>query len=169
MNHSSTVSSIVSRPKQERFLSIPQAPICYWLRERFFELLADRTLGEIAHVPCGPSLGDTARFVRFTWEVDVCQLPQTGGIKHKRWFPFDKGGGYAKWAGLDHWVVDWQDSGRRVKSAGLPGTYIRNESFLLMPGWTFSSMARGSLGVRKAGPGVWGLSWSGDIQAKRSP
>jgi len=36
---------IVSRPLQARFLAIPQSPLCYWLRERFFELLARRTLG----------------------------------------------------------------------------------------------------------------------------
>lgn len=26
----------VFRPLQARFLTIPQAPLCYWLREQFF-------------------------------------------------------------------------------------------------------------------------------------
>jgi hypothetical protein len=28
----------VFRPLEARFLTIPQAPLCCWLRERFFEL-----------------------------------------------------------------------------------------------------------------------------------
>lgn len=39
------VQSVLFRPLQTRFLDIPQAPLCYWLRERFLncwqtELLA---------------------------------------------------------------------------------------------------------------------------------
>ena len=32
MNRAMYAPSIVSRPLQARFLSIPQSPVCYWLR-----------------------------------------------------------------------------------------------------------------------------------------
>ena len=37
---SGTALIVIFHPIQKRFLSIPQTPICYWLRERFFDLLA---------------------------------------------------------------------------------------------------------------------------------
>ena len=38
----------VFTPLQARLLTIPQAALGYWLRECFFELLAGRTLGDVA-------------------------------------------------------------------------------------------------------------------------
>ena len=78
---------LVSRRLQARFLTIPQAPLCYWLRERFFELLAGRTLGEVAHVPSGISTGENQRFLRYEWECPA---------RESRWSPYSKGGGHAR-------------------------------------------------------------------------
>ncbi|MGA2702512.1 MAG: DNA methyltransferase [Isosphaeraceae bacterium] len=148
----SAESQARNRPQQGRFIAIPQSPMCYWLRERFFELLAGKTLGDIADIPCGPSLGDTERFVRFAWEC------RRLGVRpgSARWLRFHKGGGYRKWAGFEYWQVEWERDGVRVKNAGLPGTFIRNERFYFREGWVFSSLARGSLGLRLANTGVWG-------------
>jgi hypothetical protein len=56
---------IVSRPLQARFLDIPQSPLAYWLRERFFELLAGKTLGDIADVCQGlASLSSRNSYIR---------------------------------------------------------------------------------------------------------
>ncbi|MBI4491821.1 MAG: hypothetical protein HY690_03400 [Chloroflexi bacterium] len=88
----------VFRPLQARFLTLPQTPLCYWLRERFFELLAGQTLGEVADVCQGLATADDARFVRFVWEAppDEWARPE----RARRWMPFEKGGGYGKWFGL---------------------------------------------------------------------
>lgn len=63
----------VFRPLHARFLTIPQAPLCYWLRKRFFELLAGRTLGHVAEVCQGLATANDARFVRLVWEVPANQ------------------------------------------------------------------------------------------------
>jgi hypothetical protein len=138
---------VLSRPFQSRFLTIPQAPVCYWLRERFFELLAGKTLGDVAHVHPGLCTGHDARFVRFVWEV----LPSEWGrsARSRHWDSFEKGGGYGKWFGHHLWAVDWEYDGSRIKAACLPGTRVQNEQHYFKDGWTYSYMSSGSLGTRR--------------------
>ena len=145
---SEATPGITFRPLQRRFLTIPQSPLCYWLRERFFELLAGKTLGDVASVCQGLATANDARFVRFTWEAPPAEWAQE--VRKRRWVPFEKGGGYGKWFGHHFWVVDWQDSGARIKQT--PGPRVQNEQHYFKAGWTYSYMARGSLGVRELLP-----------------
>ncbi len=140
----------VFRPLQSRFLTIPQAPVCYWLRERFFELLAGRTLGDVADVCQGLATADDARFVRFVWEVPPPQWRHP--VRARRWVPFEKGGGYGKWFGHHFWAVDWEQNGARIKAT--PGPRVQNEQHYFKEGWTYSYMARGSLGLRHTDTGT---------------
>ncbi len=143
---------MVFRPLQSRFLTIPQAPICYWLRERFFDLLAGPKLGDVAEIRQGMATADDGRFVRFSWEAG----------DSTRWVPFEKGGGYGKWFGHQWWVVDWELDGVRIRAT--PGPRVQNQQFFFRTGWTYSRMARGSMGLRildtpgafsDKGPGVY--------------
>lgn len=140
----------VSQPQQLRFLTIPMAPLCYWLRERFFELLAGRTLGEVADVCQGLATADDNRFVRMTWEVIAGDWAKP--VRERRWVPFEKGGGYGKWFGHHFWAVDWERNGCRIRAT--PGPRVQNEEEYFRPGWTYSYMARGSLGLRRLEPEV---------------
>lgn len=139
-----TTHPVLSRPFQARFLTIPQAPLCYWLRERFFELLAGRTLGDVADVCQGLATADDARFVRFTWEAPPGEWGRP--VRGRRWVPFEKGGGYGKWFGHHYWVVDWEHAGTRIKAT--PGPRVQNEQHYFKEGWTFTTTARGSIGFR---------------------
>jgi hypothetical protein len=150
---------VISSPLQARFLSIPQMPLPYWLRERFFDLLAGRTLGDVAEIAQGLGTANDARFVRFTWEAPPSEwtLPTTD----RRWVPFEKGGGYGKWFGHHFWVVDWDNNGIRMKLVtieryGNAGKRIYNEDRFFMSGYTYSYMARGSLGVRFMTAAIFG-------------
>lgn len=143
---------VISRPRQSRFLMIPQTPVCYWLRERFFELLAGKTLGDVADVCQGLATANDPRFVRFFWES-----PNGGWalpVRSRRWVPFEKGGGYGKWFGHHFWVVDWEHRGARIKA--FPASVVRNEQHYFKKGWTYSSLARGSLSVRWMQDSIWG-------------
>lgn len=139
------VSSVISRPLQKDFLSIPQSPLCYWLRPRFFELLSGKTLGDVAAVVQGLATANDPRFVRFVCEVPPEQHGQP--VRERRWVPFEKGGGYGKWFGHHWWMVDWESDGARLKS--FPASVIRNEQYYFKKGWTYSDFARGSFGPRK--------------------
>jgi len=141
---------VISRPLQVRFLTIPQSPVCYWLRDRFFELLAGRTLGDVADVCQGLATANDARFVRFVWEVPPMQW--AGPARARRWVPFEKGGGYGKWFGHHFWAVEWEHDGARLKA--FPRSVIRNEQYYFREGWTYSYMARGSLGLRRTDAGT---------------
>lgn len=135
----------VFRPLQRRFLTIPQSPLCYWLRERFLELLAGRTLGDVADVAQGLATADDPQFVRYQWEVPVSEWAKP--VRQRRWVPFEKGGGYGKWFGHQWWVVDWENDGERIKAS--PSPRVQNEQYYFKEGWTYSYMARGSYGLRK--------------------
>ncbi|MBI5514930.1 MAG: BREX-1 system adenine-specific DNA-methyltransferase PglX [Deltaproteobacteria bacterium] len=134
----------VSRPLQARFLTVTQAPLCYWFRERIFELLAGRTLGGVADVCQGLATADDARYVRFAWEASDKDWSRPA--PQRRYVPFEKGGGYGKWFGHQLWVVEWQYQGTRIKATGR--AYARNEDRYFARGWTYTWVARGSLGVR---------------------
>ena len=141
----------ISTPAQSRFLSVAQAPLCYWLRERFFELQGGNSLRDIAITGEGLSTSNNNRFLRCFWEI------MQGG---PRWSFVTKGGRYGRWAGLDFFCVDWEYAGLRVKRHiverypyfhGNYGFKIKDERHYFTPALTYSTMARGSLGVRLVG------------------
>lgn len=138
----------VFRPLQARFLSIPQAPLCYWLRERFFELLAGKTIGEAADLVQQLITADNNRFLRFVWEVR---------IPSERWLRYLKGGGYARWFGYEQWYAHWYSDGACIKANILEkypylngnwGWLVKVDTFF-KDGWTYCNTVRGCLGARR--------------------
>jgi hypothetical protein len=108
---------MLSTPIQADFLAIPETPIVYWLRPRFFQLLqSTRRLSGIANVKEGLGTRDDARFMRYFWEAHGQGPPSGGGTGKGRWHWCVKGGRYQKWAGLEYYVVDWGDDGRAIKN-----------------------------------------------------
>jgi len=153
MSEARPIHPIVSTPLQSAFRAIPETPFVYWLRPRFFELLqSDRRLKDVADVKQGLSTADADRFTRCFWEIGGLGTVEKGGATAGRWFWYAKGGGYRKWCGLESLVVDWERSGRRLRSFldidGKPKSVIRNPGLYFRPGLTYSVMARGSLSVR---------------------
>ncbi len=63
----------------------------------------------VADVVQGIATGDNDRFVRFVWEVSNDQWSLV--VAQRRWVPFEKGGGYGKWVGHQHWSLDWGNEG----------------------------------------------------------
>lgn len=142
-------AGISFRPVQRRFLTIPQSPLCYWLRERFFEIFAQSAINKTAVVTRQVMTCNNDRFVRTFWEA-----PQTG-----RWVPYLKGGGYGKWAGFEHWSLDWKDGIRLRNELIEKFQYLKGKWDWLVKietmgiaGWTFSRVARNGLGARSTSP-----------------
>lgn len=142
-------SAIRYAPRQADLRRIPMAPVAFWLPPSLLKLFAGSCLGERARVAQGTATAEDGRFIRFTWEAPLATWtharPQDG-----RWVPFEKGGGFGKWFGHQWWVVDWQYNGARIK--GFPTAAIRNEHLYFQRGWSYSRMARGSMGVRFQDP-----------------
>ncbi len=147
-----SASSICFRPKQSHFLSIPLAPISFWLRDRFFQILAGATLEATSKVVQQVITSNNSRFLRFAWERPATQ---------DDWIGYLKAGGYGKWCGFDHVVLNWRWNGAAIKNAilerypylsGNVGWLIKEDTFWL-PGWTYTHIARGCLGVRRVDSG----------------
>jgi len=152
--------SVIFRPKQKHVSAIPNNPIAYWLTETFLKLFSSPyKLGDKAHVKQGLITSDDNRFLRFFWEVDNF---------NNRWFPYSKGGGYCKWAGLYDYMVNWENDGEKIRNA--PNPRVQNEAFYFKSGYTYTKVSRRSIGVRylpsgsiigAKGPGVFPKSYEG--------
>ena len=128
---------IVFRPEQARFLDIPQASVCYWLRPNLLRSLASGTrVGHTVNVEEGYKTADNARFLRACWEV-----PPEGS-----WVRYEKGSGYARWAGRSFYVVDWRHDGAALRNQ--PGAAVPRPPRRNPAGLCYSEIARGSLGFR---------------------
>ncbi len=161
---SKTSHKSISRPLQTRLLEIPQSPLCYWLRDRFFELLAGPTLGDVADVCQGLATADDARFVRFTWEVPLLEWGDP--VRSRRWVPFEKGGGYGRWFGHHFWAVDWELEGARIRQT--PGPRVQNDRHYFKTGWTYSVTAGGAVGFRVMEDAVFSAQSAGVIPTGKS-
>jgi len=96
-----------------------------------------RTVADIAHIVIGLQTNNDERFVRYVWQVPGA----TPG-----WIPYSKGGGYRRWIGANHWLLDCREGfGRYARSAA--GARAA-EKWCARPGWNYSWLANGSLGLR---------------------
>ena len=139
--------------KQENFSKIPGMPVAYWVSENIFNAYVNYpALGKIAAPRKGNSTSDNNRFLRIWYEVDnhKMNLHSTSIIKEeskvKRWYPYNKGGGYRKWYGFNEYLVDWYDDAaeiRKIKTA-----VIANYQYFMKPGLTWSTLTSGNFSIR---------------------
>lgn len=97
------------------------------------------TLGDRADVIAGIDTGKNARFVRYSWEVEM--------LSSDRWRRYSKGKGYLRWHTPMSWRIDWRDNGRGVREH--PGSAIRNERFFFRKGLEYSYVFGGKLSCRE--------------------
>ncbi|GAB4206658.1 MAG: hypothetical protein OHK0022_33930 [Roseiflexaceae bacterium] len=135
-------------PLQSGFLLIPDSPITYWMGSSIFRSFTVYNLvGNFYSVSRGVDTCNNERFLRGVWEI----------YPSKRWLNYRKSGGYKKWDGLNQWLVDWNSNGSALKNyviekfPYLKGNYewLVKESTFFKYGWTYSLVARGSLGLRR--------------------
>ena len=61
-------------------------------------------------------------FLRFWYEVSFLRIgfgtrsQKNANISRKKWFPYNKGGGYRKWYGFTETVVNWENNGFAIKN-----------------------------------------------------
>lgn len=97
---------------QINFLSIPDAPISFWLKETLFENY--RKMGVIQkhlNARAGVTTSNNDKYIRQWYEVDFsnvglnaknCNDALESGLK---WFPYNKGGGFRRWYGNQYFVI----------------------------------------------------------------
>jgi hypothetical protein len=140
------------------FEKIPNAPAAYWVSSRVRGLYSKYPpLGSIAAPRKGNSTSDNDRFLRLWYEVDKnkMNIGSTAIYREdtlkRRWFPYNKGGGYRKWYGFNDYLIDWYDDAAEIRK--IPTAVIANYQYFTKPGLTWSTVTSGSFSIRQFGEG----------------
>lgn len=104
--------------EQKNFEKIPGEPIGYWVSEKIFETFTrNRAVSAVAKPSAGLQTADTARFLRFWFEVGYnrigfgCENAALAARSQKKWFPHDKGGTFRRWYGNQDYIINWENDG----------------------------------------------------------
>ena len=143
---------------QSNFSKIPGSPVAYWASNALLRCYENGTpLGQIAAPRKGNSTSDNNRFLRLWFEVDInkenygCKQLVREETLVKRWFPYNKGGGYKKWYGYNEYMIDWYDDAAAIRA--IKTAVIANYQYFMKPGLTWSTVTSGGFSLRKFGYG----------------
>ena len=148
----------------EAFKKIPGSPIAYWcspaMQYCFYEY--DR-LENFAVTKQGLSTSDNNKFVRIWYEVShygigfSCKNISDSITSNKKWFPFNKGGSFRRWAGNTDLIVNWGNNGAEIKNSiidkypylnGNPNFVAKNQQYYFLAGITWSALSSSSFAAR---------------------
>ena len=140
------------------FGRLPESPAAYWVSSRVRELYEKYpSLGSISAPRKGNSTSDNGRFLRYWYEVDYCRINiDRSAIDReetldKRWFPYNKGGGFRKWYGFNEYIIDWYDDAAEIRA--VPTAVIANYQYFMKEGLTWSTLTSGKFSIRQFGRG----------------
>lgn len=145
----------------EDFKKIPGSPIAYWLSLDAF--VNSEFIKNIGDVKTGMTTSNNEKFVRFWQEVDIGKVKfaacsSQGAIDSgMKWFPYNKGGGFRKWYGLNENLVNWFNDGVDIKNeknaAGNPAASVRSEHLYFKPSISYSAVTSGTFSARLSAHG----------------
>jgi type II restriction/modification system DNA methylase subunit YeeA len=140
------------------FQKIPGSPIAYWVKPAIFDFfLKEKTIDDIAPPRIGMMTTDNNRFLRYWYEISINKI----GFHHStlddaissetKWFPYNKGGNYRKWAGNYDLVVNWYKGGQEIMNAGM--TSFRGKDFYFRSGITWGDISTETFSCRYTNSG----------------
>lgn len=147
----------------DNFEKIPGCPVAYWVSRVFYDtyLRANR-IADFGEAKAGMTTGDNDQFLRLWTEVPFYRIgfnmvnSQAALLSRNNWFPYNKGGGFRKWYGLNEYVVNWKNNGAAIKSAMRAGKKIasvRSERLYFKPSITWATLTSGKFSCRKSPQG----------------
>lgn len=116
---------------QEKYNSIKGKNLAYWCSKRMIDIfLYSKCIGDYGKARQGMATSDNNRFLRLWYEVQNENIEfdfNEKTVSCKKWFPYNKGGGYRKWYGTAAHVINWENDGKEVKdyAKSLYGSYTR--------------------------------------------
>lgn len=147
-----------SNVSQQNFEKIPGCPIGYWVSEKIFAGFAGNlALSAVCKPTQGLATADNARFLRFWFEVGYnrigfgCANAAAAADSGKKWFPYNKGGGFRRWYGINELVINWENDGAEIKD--FPAAVIRNPKYYFKEGITFPRIGSNLFYARYSNPG----------------
>lgn len=133
--------SSIFRVDQSNFTRLPNLCISYWASEKVIQNLELDTISNIADARKGNSTSDNNRFLRIWNEVNVTKMAirytsvEKANKEGKYWIPYNKGGGYRRWYGLNEYVVYWKDNGADIRNCSK--SVVTNEKYYMKSGSTW--------------------------------
>ena len=113
--------------KQISFEKIPGNPVAYWTSENVAKAFEKgQNITQYVDTFQGIITGDNDKFLRFWQEVDAGKIPFHASsmdnidLSEQYWIPYNKGGEFRKWYGVQDYVVFWKN-GPDDKTRGKKG------------------------------------------------
>ena len=145
--------------EQNNLKKIPGDVIGYWLNDKIVNsFVGTERLDDVSRTASGPTTGDTTRFLRLWFEPSNLEFandvtsPETAAVSAKKWFMYDKGGGFRKWYGNRDYVINWKNNGSEIKS--FKGSIMRNPSTYFMENLAWSNISSGGISLRYFEAGI---------------
>ncbi|MEA2083543.1 MAG: BREX-1 system adenine-specific DNA-methyltransferase PglX [Thermodesulfobacteriota bacterium] len=150
----------------EEFKKIPGIPLAYWTSDQVRMVFEQREkLGEQTPVRQGLATADNDRFMRFWPEVALGKCGygfasrDEAAVSEKKWFPYNKGGGFRKWFGNNEFLVNWEADGKAIRAFGTEDggrarSCARNTEYYFLPSVTWSFISSSYFGVRYSDTGA---------------
>lgn len=121
--HSENGLKLFYESSQKNFEKIPGCPIAYWVSPNIQEIFTSNlALSAVCSPTQGLATADNARFLRLWFEVTQSRIgfgftnAALAARSQKKWFPYNKGGGFRKWYGNQDTVVNWENDGYEIKN-----------------------------------------------------
>ena len=153
--------------KQDNFHKVPGTTIAYWVSDAILDSFNDDiSAGKFADFRHGMSTSDNNKYLRLWFEPSAdnigfnCESKEQ--TKEHKWYAYLKGGSFRRWYGNFDYVVNWQDDGKEIKEvSNIKYPYLKGnldfvlggQMYFFKPGYTWSSLTTGKLGIRKFGTG----------------
>lgn len=148
---------------QSNFSKIPGSPVAYWVNNAMFLAFEKYPpVSDIGEAKAGMTTGDNDRFLRLWNEVEYSKIgigypnSEKAQKSEKKWFPYNKGGGFRKWYGLNDYVVLWENDGYAKKNATKQGRKIasvRSERLYFQKSITWATLTTGMISCRSSEEG----------------
>lgn len=138
---------------REDFEKIPGKPVAYSVTHSAVKCFEDGVrVDSFAFPKQGMATADNNRFLRLWFEVDInktnlqCKSHEEAEECAKKWFPYNKGGGFKKWYGNNQYLINWEHDGAELKA--FKGSVIRSPQFYFQQGISWCKVTSGSFSMR---------------------
>lgn len=149
-------STLMYITSSRNFEKIPSSPIAYWAEQGIFDAFdSGISIGDIAEPKQGIIPGNVEVFLRLWSEVDYTKI----GFGHKqyddimlyrkKWFPYNKGGGFRRWYGNLEYIINMENNGYDIKYSGANNNYrLRDPELYFQEAISWSKISTGILSMR---------------------
>lgn len=145
--------------EQEEFFLMPSNPVVYWVSETVRDVFKkSRPLKDYSSPKQGLATGNNNKFVRYWFEVSKENIylkaknSQEALESGAKWLPYNKGGNFRKWYGMNEYIVNWENDGFEIKNLkdknGKLKSRPQNTGYYFKAGITWSLFGFENFGVR---------------------